>query len=196
MSEDRDPVVSRAIESLRELPEVDSRTLDRVVATAASDRATSADDAPLLSPPRSGVRGWIVAVVATAAVLVGFAVRSALHAPDRDRAGATSAGSRGLTPIAASPSATLPIVQQFVFNSRLAHHVSVVGDFNGWDPLSAPMSRSPDGDMWSTTIPLPPGRHSFAFMVDDSIVALDPRAQKVRDPDLGVDASVVIVGRP
>jgi hypothetical protein len=33
-------------------------------------------------------------------------------------------------------------------------------------------------------------------MVNDSIFTLDPRATKTRDPDLGGDGSVRIVGRP
>jgi hypothetical protein len=30
----------------------------------------------------------------------------------------------------------------------------------------------------------------------DSVFTLDPRAPKVRDPDLGSEGSVIIVGRP
>jgi hypothetical protein len=33
-------------------------------------------------------------------------------------------------------------------------------------------------------------------MVDDSVFTLDPRAQKARDPDLGTEGSVRMVGRP
>jgi hypothetical protein len=41
-----------------------------------------------------------------------------------------------------------------------------------------------------------PGRHVYAFMVDDSLLVLDPRAPKSRDPDLGAEGSIRIVGRP
>jgi hypothetical protein len=90
----------------------------------------------------------------------------------------------------------LPIAQQFVLNDRTAHSVAVVGDFNGWNPKSAPMTRSPDGDLWSVTVAVLPGRHTFGYMVDDSIFTLDPRMPKTRDPDLGTEGSIVIVGRP
>jgi hypothetical protein len=33
-------------------------------------------------------------------------------------------------------------------------------------------------------------------MIDDTVFTLDPRAPKTRDPALGVDASVVMVGKP
>jgi hypothetical protein len=58
------------------------------------------------------------------------------------------------------------------------------------------MTRSPDGDLWSITIPVTPGRHTYGFMIDDTVFVLDPRAPKSRDPDLGVEGSVMIVGRP
>lgn len=97
----------------------------------------------------------------------------------------------------ASPSLdAAPIPSQFVLRSSTARRVSVVGDFNHWNPDSAPMTRSPDGDLWSITIPVAPGRHMYAFMIDDTVFTVDPRAPKTRDPDLGVDGSVIIVGRP
>ena len=73
---------------------------------------------------------------------------------------------------------------------------SVVGDFNNWNPTAAPMTRSSDGALWSAIVPILPGRHMYGFMVDDSIFVLDPRAQKARDPDLGTEGSVRMVGRP
>ena len=92
----------------------------------------------------------------------------------------------------------MPIPQQFVFRSASARRVSLVGDFNGWNAASAPMVRAADGDLWSVTIPVAPGRHTYGFMVNDSVFALDPdaRVARARDPDLGVEGSVVIVGRP
>jgi 1,4-alpha-glucan branching enzyme len=92
----------------------------------------------------------------------------------------------------------LPIPQQFVFRNSSARAVSVVGDFNGWNAASTPMTRDPNGDLWSVTIPIAPGRHTYGFMVNDSLFTLDPdsRVARARDPDLGVEGSVVIVGRP
>jgi hypothetical protein len=58
------------------------------------------------------------------------------------------------------------------------------------------MKRASDGDLWSVTVPIVPGRHTYGFMVDDSVLVLDPRAPTVRDPDLGAKGSVIIVGRP
>jgi len=42
--------------------------------------------------------------------------------------------------------------------------VSVVGDWNGWDPSAAPLYRR--GDRFEATYSLPPGRHEYAVSVD------------------------------
>lgn len=135
-----------------------------------------------------------------AAAIVGFVVRGSIvrGAAEPDAPTMPIASSATLRPAVSSAADVLPIAQQFVFRSTSAHHVSVVGDFNRWNSAASPMTRSPDGDLWSVTILIAPGRHTYAFMVDDSAFTLDPdtRVARVRDPDLGAEGSVVIVGRP
>ena len=119
-------------------------------------------------------------------------IRGTMTTPEPMRVTATS-----IKPAAFSAEvAAEPIVEQFVFKAAGAHRVALIGDFNRWDRSAAPMTRSSNGDLWSVSIPMMPGRHMYGFMVDDSILVLDPRAPKSRDPDLGVEGSVRIVGRP
>ena len=82
-----------------------------------------------------------------------------------------------------------------VLRGEGAHHVALVGDFNGWNARATPLTRAPGGDLWSVTVPLMPGRHAYAFMVDDTAFVLDPQAPVSRDPDLGSRESVVVVER-
>jgi hypothetical protein len=200
MTAERDPLLDRAIDELRALPPVDRAAVERVVAAAAAARVTPADDDVLPARgARRGARWWVTGVVAAAAVIVGFM----LHDTVRHRGASgpvVAVAAPAMRPVSATPEVAaldaVPIAQQFVFNSRTAHRVSVVGDFNGWDPQRAPMTRSPDGDLWSATIPILPGRHTFGYMVDDSLFELDPRMPSARDPDLGTQGSVIIVGRP
>jgi 1,4-alpha-glucan branching enzyme len=139
--------------------------------------------------------------LAAAAALVGFVVRGAWTPNDRAAPDsvATTAAARQPTQVRAASAnerESMPVPQQFVFNYRGAHRVALVGDFNRWDPNSAPMNRSPDGEMWSVTLPIAPGRHMYGFMIDDSLFMLDPRMPKARDPDLGAEGSIVLVVRP
>jgi hypothetical protein len=204
---ERDPVVRRAIDELRRLPSVEPGAVRRVVAAAAAARVAPAVDepvAPLESTRR--VRVSILIGVAAAAAFVGFSIRGAwTHEPAQGQTAtfasttdAASSATTSLRAVASSPNDALPIPQQFVIHSNTAHRVSVVGDFNRWNPESAPMTRSPNSALWSVTIPILPGRHMYGFIVDDSTFTLDPdpRFPKARDSDLGVEGSVVIVGRP
>ncbi|MDQ6634273.1 MAG: glycoside hydrolase family 13, partial [Gemmatimonadota bacterium] len=71
-----------------------------------------------------------------------------------------------------------------------------VGDFTGWDPDSAEMMRDAASGLWSVTLPLTPGRHVYAFLLDDTLWVRDPRAPAAPDADFGRPGSVLLVGRP
>jgi hypothetical protein len=62
--------------------------------------------------------------------------------------------------------------------------VALVGDFNGWDARATPLARSADGS-WTTTVSLAPGRHAYAYVIDDSAWVTDPRVPVTRDVDYG-----------
>ena len=198
-----DPIIDRAIDELRRLPAVDELAVRRIVTTAAARRESGEADG--IAPARRArwLRPSIAAGLAAAAAVVGFMARGALSSSggsDIDDA-RTSSGVAAVPvqtiQMASSPSAdAAPVPTQFVLRSGAARRVSVVGDFNGWNPGVARMSRSPGGDLWSITLPVAPGRHTYGFMIDDTVFTLDPRAPRSRDPDLGVEGSVIIVGRP
>lgn len=80
---------------------------------------------------------------------------------------------------------------RFVLVAPYAMRVSLVGDFNGWNASTMPMRRSADGQAWLLEVPLPPGRHVYAFVVDGDVTA-DPAAPRAGD-DFGVPSSVILV---
>lgn len=205
-----DPIVDRALDELRRLPPVDDLAVRRIVSAAAARRDSSEVDAVDALGRRGGRRSrpWIAVGLAAAAAVAGFVLRGAWSPTSSTERVATApvvaaAPAAAVAPsvqriqMAASPAADVaPIPTQFVLRSATAHRVSIIGEFNNWNANRAQLARSPDGDLWSITIPVVPGRHTYAFMVDDSVFTLDPRAPRARDPDLGVEGSVIIVGRP
>jgi hypothetical protein len=197
---EHDPVLRRALEELRRVPPPDVDAMRRVVAAAAAARVTPFDGEPGVLSPRRGrsIRLWMAVGIAAASAFVGFALRGAWSSRTTPPTfvSARTDSALPLVNVSAIESDAAPIPQQFVFNSSRAHKVAVVGDFNSWNPAKTPMVRSPDGELWSVTIPIVPGRHMYAFMIDDSIFTLDPTAPKSRDPDLGTEGSIRIVGRP
>lgn len=54
--------------------------------------------------------------------------------------------------------------------------VSVVGEFNGWDPLAHPLRKRSNGTR-SVRIDLPTGRHAFRYLAEGGAFFDDPDAE-------------------
>ena len=68
----------------------------------------------------------------------------------------------------------------FFCHAPEAKQVSIIGEFNNWNPNATPMIRQPDGH-WMAGLELTHGYHQYAFLVDGKRV-LDPNATgKTRD---------------
>ena len=83
---------------------------------------------------------------------------------------------------------------QFVFVDPDASSVTLVGDFNDWDPRANALVRAPAGGLWTVTVPLAPGRHRYAFVVDGRRWSPDPAAPRAVGDDFDTPSSVVTVG--
>ena len=181
---DRDEVIDRAIEHLREPVRIDPGLDDRVMAAIAAYPA----------PQRA--RGWrVVAARLTSgwpirvSPLAGLAAAAALVAIFL--LGRVSVGPSGPE---ASGRRAVPAVAQFVIVARGASTVSLVGDFNDWDLRATPMRRSDAAGVWSVTVPLAPGRYRYAFLVDGTTWRADPGAPRALEDDFDRPNSVVTVG--
>lgn len=73
-----------------------------------------------------------------------------------------------------------------------ANDVSLVGDFNGWDDKATPMAQHGNG--WSANIPLAPGRHVYAFVIDGKRWVVDPLAPQVPSDGFGPTNAVIVDG--
>lgn len=80
-----------------------------------------------------------------------------------------------------------------VFVAPAAATVSVVGDFNGWDPRRNPMSRGAKREMWRAKLVLPPGVYQYSFVVDGTVWEKDPQAENFLADGFGGENSVIIV---
>lgn len=79
----------------------------------------------------------------------------------------------------------------FICHAPQAKSVSVIGDFNKWDPTAHPMKQMPDRS-WLLQVELRHGHHRYAFLVD-GMLTLDPHAQGVTRNDKGERVSLVPV---
>ncbi|MEO8569669.1 MAG: alpha-amylase family glycosyl hydrolase [Ginsengibacter sp.] len=65
------------------------------------------------------------------------------------------------------------------------HSVSLIGDFNNWDPAPAAMKNTPDKTTWWVQIDnLDPNiEYAYQFLLDGTLKVADPYCEKVLDPD-------------
>lgn len=71
----------------------------------------------------------------------------------------------------------------FICHAPEAKTVSLVGDFNEWNPAALPMKQMPDRS-WLLTVELKHGHHRYAFLVD-GVLTLDPHAQGITRNEKG-----------
>ena len=81
---------------------------------------------------------------------------------------------------------------RFVFVDSGAATVELVGDFNEWERGTTHLRRSGAPGVWSVSVPLSPGRHEYAFIINGSRWVADPLALKSTD-DFGTESSVIRV---
>ena len=74
-----------------------------------------------------------------------------------------------------------------------AQQVSLVGDFNGWAADATPLAGQGVDGVWAASVPVTPGRHEYAFIVDGRRWVADPYATTVHD-EFGTSSSVLHVG--
>jgi hypothetical protein len=98
----------------------------------------------------------------------------------------------GSDPVPATPAQAGEQPLQFVLVAPEASAVTLVGDFNDWSVSATPL-RQAEGGVWTVTVPLPPGRYRYSFVVDGKVWRNDPDAASMED-EFGRPNSVITVG--
>ena len=202
MHDEADETIIRITAALRPLPEVDETQKARVLVAVAAERERMRHRHIRVVRTRRLAGG--VAFVSAAGLVAAVWLRTprrgseaaaraqAVPAPTASITDSAPAGAR-LT--ADAENAGLRSVQ-VMLRAPAAQHVSVVGDFNAWDTHADAMTRDPVTGLWSHTLALRPGRHVYAFVVDDSVWMRDPRSPEAADADFGRPGSILLVGQP
>ena len=72
-----------------------------------------------------------------------------------------------------------------------AKRVTLIGDFNDWDPDALPLKRQVDGS-WTGQVILGHGHHHYQFLIDGK-PTLDPRAQGIARNEQNEKVSLIAV---
>jgi hypothetical protein len=206
-----------AVALLRAAPEAAPDAVARATAAAlAAQQAARAGRVAVGRLGRPAWPGWRAAAWAAGVVAAaGLGARAWSARGDEgpvparvaDGGPSTVAGRLRASPVVPAPDAgatapaalraldEAPRLVRFRLRAPGARSVTVVGDFNRWDraatPLGAPDARAGE---WTADVPLTPGRHAYAFVVDERRWMLDPAAPSERDADFGRAHSVTVVG--
>lgn len=85
---------------------------------------------------------------------------------------------------------------KLTFSLDVDRPVSVVGDFNGWDPAAHPLKPRTNGRR-SAVVTLPAGtRHAFRYLADGGDFFDDPEADGYEDNGYGGTHSVIVLDIP
>ncbi len=181
-NETRDTGLDERVMSALRAPEVlapdfEARLMAQARAEVARRRATA--------PRRSW---WLTGRVFVASPLttLAFAASVALIA-----AASTLVVTRRAQPTVTARRDTVEFVR-FVLVDSSARSVSLVGDFNGWRRGETPLNVASKPGVWTVSLPLPPGRHEYAFIVDGQRWVVDPASLRSSD-EFGTESSVLLV---
>ncbi|HUP89739.1 MAG TPA: glycogen-binding domain-containing protein [Longimicrobiales bacterium] len=83
------------------------------------------------------------------------------------------------------------VLIQFELKAPTARHVSLAGDFTEWQPTHV-LKRASDG-VWTIVVPLNPGVHDYAFVVDGTQWTPDPTAPAIADGFGGMNSRVAVL---
>lgn len=175
------------------------REMQREVPVRAEWREALDRELLQLTPSEPTPRGWsrhwqIPRPMAIAAALgfmmVGAVLRDAAHLFGPAHPYSAEPVARDATSRTASQVSTIGV--RFSVMAPGVQRVSLVGDFNGWNADATPLEVAADGQTWTTMLPLPAGRHAYAFVIDGQVVR-DPAAPAEAEEDFGVPNSLVLV---
>lgn len=182
-----DDVVERAAEELRRPLRIDAALFDARVMDEVHRGSTGLRDRiAQLRRPRT-IRVSPLTALAAALVFAVAIAGSALYL--------SAPRSRALPTDIARTASGSPLVQ-FGFVAPHASSVALVGDFNNWDPKATPLRAASTGGVWSVEVPIQPGRHLYAFVVDGTVWRPDPAAPQASGEDYGEPNSALTVAEP
>ena len=87
--------------------------------------------------------------------------------------------------------ASQQVLTQFLLEAPDARQVVLAGDFTNWQPVHT-LTRTEPG-VWSIVVPLSPGVHNYAFIVDGDRWVPDPNAPAVNDGFGGLNSRLAVL---
>jgi hypothetical protein len=139
-----------------------------------ADRTRKSSVVQWLWKPRPVSFGWRPAYALAATLLIAVLISGQVIRSNR---AATTSASQVFT--------------RFVLSVPNANTVALAGDFTGWQPTYTMTQSGPA--LWTVVVPLEPGVHTYAFVVDGQRWIADPMAPAVDDGFGGSNSRVAVL---
>jgi hypothetical protein len=171
-----DDLVTRVAEELKRPLRINPALDERVMAQVRSEPLRRTHWLLRSRTVRVTPLGALALAAGVAGLVIGTAVTTLKLRPVREAAVAATSG------------------VSFVLYAPDAQSVALVGDFNDWDTAATPLRPSGSSGAWGITMPLPPGRYRYGFVIDGTQWLADPGAPPAPDDGFGTPNSVLTVG--
>jgi hypothetical protein len=185
--------VVRAI-PVRPIPDLGAAVLRRIAAADDAPRRLHVDGLSQHGRSSRGVAAWLwsprhitlsmrpaYALAAALVVAVGIGAYNALGATRERRPDVA----------ATSVNTGTDVLVHFQLAAPKARTVELAGDFSHWSPAYS-MERTAPG-VWTVVVPLAPGVHEYAFIVDGRKWVPDPAAPPMPDGFGGINSRVAVL---
>lgn len=194
---DLEATIAESLSGVRDapLPDLAPAILARIGESASSASGREASDSAqssllgeltawLWRPRTVRIRpAWALAAAGALLLAIGVGVSSlkpGLAGPGAD--------------VAAGPDGAPVLYVRFELESTGASSVALAGTFSDWKPRYELAETAPG--RWTTLVPLRPGVHEYAFVVDGERWVADPGAPRVRDGFGGVNSQISLLPPP
>jgi 1,4-alpha-glucan branching enzyme len=87
------------------------------------------------------------------------------------------------------------VIVEFRMAAPGARSVALAGDFTKWSPDHRLEDLNGDG-VWTARVAIPPGVHTYMFVIDGSAWVTDPHAERYLDDGFGNRNAVLAVTTP
>ncbi len=179
--------ITRAI-PMEPLPDLGMVLLQRIAAAQSDGRARAAARAGARAPatPGSSV-GELIGWIWTPRPMPGpwrhaYGFAAALTLALAVLVGRGTAPARDVIPM---------VFTQFQLNAPEAREVALAGDFTNWQPAYR-LTRADQG-VWTVVVPLEPGIHNYAFVIDGERWVADPNAPAFDDGFGGLNSRLAVL---
>ena len=89
------------------------------------------------------------------------------------------------------PASPATLQHRFVIYQSEVKQIEIAGSFTNWQRI--PLQPAGSTGYWEITLEIPPGEHTFSYILDDNIILADPTIPVKEKDDFGTINSILVM---